>query len=599
MGFFDDLVVPAPEPEPEVPRTRELAPLGRSTAGARPPVDHYLPGVVTEAREVGASEHTRVMFTGWSVWPRQAVLHLRLFRRRYRTDEGGGRRWRDRSGGLRVGLVLADGRRVTTLDGEPWPRPPGSGKRVTLRSPGVSGGGFHHTTDLYLSALPPEGGLEMVVEWPDQQVPETRTTLDAAAVRAAATRAVEIWPDLRWAEPEVRPQEPLPAPKPTGRTAPWRVVGTVRPEPPSELTVEVSGVQAGAGPAFAEVRAVRNRRAVPPDPHRYDPRPDWKGVGDWTDLRLVRARLAGGADPDEGAGTFEGTPLHRAAEQGSAEVVRELAARAREVDRPDRDGRTPLWHAVCRGRTEAAAALLAAGADAWTPLVAGYSPGALALRTASAPVFAGLPGAVPPTEEDRRRQEEADRLIAVFDDLDTEGVGVAFAGGVDEVEAVRRLGGDPAACPVLDLDREPGPHGTGPAGFDPDDFEESGHWVGVTGVPGGVVVLQPMGHLPGEPEVLEPLSRGTTAYAVYFNPKGGTFGAMARNGRMDHREEIGLDADEDSPEGHWLFRFWQQGEGAPFHKGSLAYACWTAGVRLTDAAPVAGPPRRWVRLGGR
>ncbi|WP_327328642.1 hypothetical protein OG735_10580 [Streptomyces sp. NBC_01210] len=36
---------------------------------------------------------------------------------------------------------------------------------------------------------------------------------------------------------------------------------------------------------------------------------------------------------------------------------------------------------------------------------------------------------------------------------------------------MRLLGGDLAQSPVLVLDAEPGPHGTGPGGFDPYDYD--------------------------------------------------------------------------------------------------------------------------------
>lgn len=47
---------------------------------------------------------------------------------------------------------------------------------------------------------------------------------------------------------------------------------------------------------------------------------------EWTDLDVIRARLAAGADPNSGVRLF-GKPLHVAAERGSPEVVAELAMR--------------------------------------------------------------------------------------------------------------------------------------------------------------------------------------------------------------------------------------------------------------------------------
>ncbi|TVL91311.1 hypothetical protein CD790_17095 [Streptomyces sp. SAJ15] len=138
---------------------------------------------------------------------------------------------------------------------------------------------------------------------------------------------------------------------------------------------------------------------------------------DWADLTLVKARLDAGADPDglgtdpdrlgtdpdrldedndtdedrEGADRGVGTPLHQAAAHGSGPVVAALARRAADVDARDGDGCTPLWHAVCRGRADVAAALLASGADPWRSLIHSGSP-ARAPPTGPAP----WPTPVPP-----------------------------------------------------------------------------------------------------------------------------------------------------------------------------------------------------------
>ncbi|MGW4194402.1 hypothetical protein [Streptomyces sp. NPDC005004] len=53
-----------------------------------------------------------MLLTGWSVWPRSVTLHLAVFRRTRRQDAPA-----RRQSGLRVGLLLSDGRRVTSLDG--------------------------------------------------------------------------------------------------------------------------------------------------------------------------------------------------------------------------------------------------------------------------------------------------------------------------------------------------------------------------------------------------------------------------------------------------------------------------------------------------
>ncbi|MEU6365859.1 ankyrin repeat domain-containing protein [Streptomyces sp. NPDC046931] len=481
------------------------------------------------------------------------------------------------AGALRFGVLLADGRRVTTLDGQPWPGPAEGRPRPTLQLGGGGGGGFHYDIELHLSQLPPEGPTQLVVEWPDMAVPETRTEIDATALRAAAADAVRIWP----AHEDEPPEEERNASAAEEETPRTLLVAT-RPAP--FITTVV-------GPAG-------RLHDVPSDPPRPDPdRGDWEGIthDGWKDIDLIRARLAHGAEP---GGPLESwsdeTPLHLAAQHGSGEVVAELLRHVEDVDIPADNGRTPLWDAVCHGAREPVELLLAAGADAWSPQLGGRSPGRLALTTALAPLFAGLPGAVPLTAEERAAQEDADRRAAVFHDVHTEGASFAFVAGLDEETVIRRLGADPAAAAVLDLDKEPGPYGTGPGGFDPYG-EEAGRFVGVTGVPGGCVLLQPMGFTVSTHAVLDALSLGTTAYGLYFNPKGGTFGQFSRDGRSEPHEEIGL-VWGGEPELHWLYRFWQWDKPGMWDAGELAYASHRGGVRLADQRAVAGPPRRWAEI---
>ncbi|MCO6009276.1 ankyrin repeat domain-containing protein [Actinoallomurus purpureus] len=575
MGFFDDLIVPDPPEEPQ-PEFIELGPHAPGETSDGPPVDWFLPATVPVAREVGAGPYVRVMLDGFSVWPASVTVHLSVFARRIRTGghHGFPGHGRPGAGELHVGLLLGDGRRVTTLDGDPYPYPYGTAERLTLRPMfGGSGGGFHHTVDLLLGGLPPAGPTVLVVEWPDEDVPETRTAIDAGEIIEAAGRAVEIWPNLE-------------APEPRGGSQGFMMItsGPVG----GMMGMALRGVPSEHGPGAEQ----------PDDEDRYEPRPEWPVAdGDWEDLRLIRARLAGGADPEAMIG-WQGTALHTAAAQGTAEVVAELVRHVTDVDLPDEDGFPPLYAAVRWGKGANAAVLLGAGADPTRSLGTGGSVGRLALVTSLAPLFERQAGVEPLTEAERAGQEEADRLIAVFDDVDTEGMGVAFVGGLDEEEVIRRLGADPEQCPVLDLENEPGPYGTGPGGFDPGDFDDALHYVGVTAVPGGCVVSQPMGYLPGNDEVLLPLSAGTVACGIYFNPKGSRYGSVVRDGHVEFDDELGFDPDRDSPAGHWLYRFWQWGEDGLRNGCELAFLAATAGVRPDDAGPLTEAPRRWVRVPG-
>lgn len=89
---------------------------------------------------------------------------------------------------LRVGVLLADGRRATNLDD-----PPASADLVLVDG-GGHGGRNGEEQRLRLWPLPPPGLLELVLEWPAFGMTELHVPLDADTIRAAAARAVRLWP---------------------------------------------------------------------------------------------------------------------------------------------------------------------------------------------------------------------------------------------------------------------------------------------------------------------------------------------------------------------------------------------------------------------
>ncbi|MER7172717.1 ankyrin repeat domain-containing protein [Streptomyces mesophilus] len=577
MGFFDDLVLPE-EPAPERTALVRLGPPGEDEGRYGPPVDRFAPAVVPQLGVVGAGPETRVIVTGWSVWPGSVTLHLSVFRRTRWQSSG-----RARKSGLRVGVLLADGRRVTSLDGmgtrDVW-YTDGEGRRQHASSPQAFGlipldpgmqssrrSLFKTDVDLYLPELLPPGETQLVVEWPDEEIPETRTAVDTAALRDAAAQAVEVWPGLE-------PPDAV--------------------EPSAFVTMEMGGPPNFLAPPLSdgELQELRSREEAR---QRAVPRPDWEQLRaqDWADTTLLRARLDAGAALDTKVGWPGTAPLHLAAAQRTAAAVVLLLSYGADPDVRDDDGHTPLWHAVYGGREEVIRALLDAGADVWTPQLGPWSPGRLLLSTPPlAPLVADLPGAQPLSAEEAAAFRAADELIAAFgtERLWTEGLGIAFVRGLDEDEVIRRLGADPADCPRADIEGAP---------FDEDDYEESLRYVGVLGVPGepGGCVITQDGYLPNRGELLEAVSAGTTAYGIYYNPKGGNFGTLARDGRFVDGGEIGSTPYGPEPEAAWHFRFRQRGS-FPYGADTLAYACGQAGMRITDgrAAVDRYAPRRWVRL---
>ncbi|MFI8215883.1 ankyrin repeat domain-containing protein [Streptomyces sp. NPDC085932] len=578
MGFFDDLVVPE-EPAAERAVLVRLAPPAEDTGRYAPPVDWFAPVLLSQLEVLGTGPHTKVVLTGWSVWPQAATLHLAVFRRARHDNAAGGRQ-----SGLRVGLLFSDGRRVTSLDGTVDRRVEFTGAQGELRvgstpqavgliplDPGLQPTRrslFKTDVDLYLAELPPAGEAQLVVEWPDEGIAETRAPVDAAALHAASARAVEVWPSLE-------PPDPSEQPETFGY-------------------MEMSGPPAFLAPPLSRHQREMLRRQEEAR-LRYVPRADWQRLGyqDWSDAALIRARLGAGAPPDARVGWRGTTPLHLTAEQGAAEAVAALLSHGADADARDEDGHTPLWYAACSVDEGSVRALVDAGADVWTPQTGPWSPGRLLLTTSLAPLVADLPGAVELPAEEAAAFTAADALIAAFgeEEVWTEGLGICFVRGLSEDEVIRRLGADPAQCPVTDSEQAP---------VDPMDYDESLHHVGVTGVsgtPGGCVITQD-GYMPSDNAVLRAISGSTAAYGIYFNPKGGTFGVLARDGEVVEHEEIGLPPDESDPATYWHFRFWQRGSAFPHDADTLAYACAAAGLRIHAGQDVInrGAPRRWVPL---
>ncbi|MFD4633513.1 ankyrin repeat domain-containing protein [Streptomyces sp. NPDC058284] len=580
MGFFDDLAAPE---EPAGPRDEvaRLGPWEERTSRERPPVDWFSPALVPQLAVAGGGPAAKVLVTGWSVWPDSVTLHLSV----HRSVHWQGRQV-GRQSGLRVGLLLGDGRRVTSLDTpEEWVLGPaqmyaamtGLGKATGL-IPLDPGSGdarrslYRRDVDLHLPELPPPGETLLVVEWPDEEIPETRTPVDADALRAATARALEVWPDL-----------------------PSQEAGTG--------FAAILDVQAGGPPEFlARPLSAYERRMLREQEEerlRYVPRADWEGMRyeDWGDAALIRARLDGGAPAD--ADSWSGaTPLHLAAERGGAEAVAALLPHVTRVDAPDDEEHTALWHAACRGDEGSVRALIGAGADVWSPQTGPWSPGRLLLTTPLAPVVAELPGAVALPADELAAFRAADTLVEAFgaEEPWTEGLGIAFVRDLDEDEVIRRLGADPAHCP--EVTPEDG-------SFDEEDREEEApddslRYVSVTalpGSPGGCVITQD-GYMPSDDAVLRAISPGTSVYALYFNPKGGTHGTLARDGELVDHEEVGLSPDETDRPAHWHFRFWQSDSQVPYTARTLAYACAAAGLRVTDGRVALDDrhPRRRVEL---
>lgn len=108
---------------------------------------------------------------------------------------------RSQDNALRLGVLYADGRRTATTSS--WVLRDESDENLVLSQQGGGGGGRCWDQDFWLYPLPPDGPVTLIVSWLEHDVTETRVGLDGAAIRAAAGRAVTLWPD----EPDAEPGE--------------------------------------------------------------------------------------------------------------------------------------------------------------------------------------------------------------------------------------------------------------------------------------------------------------------------------------------------------------------------------------------------------
>ncbi len=300
----------------------------------------------------------------------------------------------------------------------------------------------------------------------------------------------------------------------------------------------------------------------------------WGDVGlrSWTDLELIRAQLAAGADPDFRL-RFHGRPLDMAAEYGSAEVVTELAARVSDVDAM-LAGRTALWRAVFGDRPDNARALVAAGADPARPMMAGWSPGRLSLAGPD-PLIADALSA-----SEQAAVDEGRRLTTALGELWLEGLSLACIADIDAAEAIRRL--DAEVVPADSVTEDD--MWTYPLA----NHTELTLWA--TDVPGGCVIVQPWAYGASMPGVSTRLTPGTKCYAMYANPKSGNQGSTAHNGEIigwDLHPAGGPD-EHDSAEEILASYLYQ--------RNPIAYCCAYAGLRPTDSRAFEGPPDIWLRL---
>jgi hypothetical protein len=94
---------------------------------------------------------------------------------------------------LRLEVRFADGRRATTVRGDPLPFESEAGPRPVLAFRGGSGTPRTWDAELWLAPLPPPGPLAFVTEWPVAGIEKTVVEVDADVILEAAAQSRELW----------------------------------------------------------------------------------------------------------------------------------------------------------------------------------------------------------------------------------------------------------------------------------------------------------------------------------------------------------------------------------------------------------------------
>jgi hypothetical protein len=190
MSFFDSIPQPPPPPVPP-PRQRP--------AWARP--EGVIPGSVPGELLLIRTGKVAVAIGSVRAYPNgfEFTVHVRLRhpdRAGYRSPDPFEGQLAGQAGDevLRLGLLYADGRRTATTSRRRPSGDTGDGEPILQRGGGGgSDRGWHH--DFWVHPLPPPGPVAVFASWLAQDVPETRAELDGDEIRAAAGRAVTLWPD--------------------------------------------------------------------------------------------------------------------------------------------------------------------------------------------------------------------------------------------------------------------------------------------------------------------------------------------------------------------------------------------------------------------
>lgn len=186
MGFFE---TPPPfQPPEEFPQPEWIG-----------PPEGVLGGVVPVQVIVARTANVLIAATHFAVYPNGLTFEIRgLVHEPAPRGRRSGMLWDDGDPhtALRIGILFADGRRVTNLS-QDWPTGDDEPAGPTLICQGGGGGERSFDQGYWVWPAPPPGPLVVVAEWPAEAVPESRATIEAGLLDDARSRIEEVWPDSR------------------------------------------------------------------------------------------------------------------------------------------------------------------------------------------------------------------------------------------------------------------------------------------------------------------------------------------------------------------------------------------------------------------
>jgi hypothetical protein len=194
MAFFDSLPKPPP-PEPPL----------RPVQHPWQQPDNVIPGIVAAGLLMVRTESAAVALGSLRCYPRGFAFSLHVRVRQLEEGMhlladpfGRHRRFRGETPAeqlLRLGIEYADGRRTATNAAHPRFTDDFPADQLLLQEGSSGSSDRRWDGNFWAYPLPPDGPVTFVASWQARGVTESRVEVDGAGIRAAAGRAVVLWPD--------------------------------------------------------------------------------------------------------------------------------------------------------------------------------------------------------------------------------------------------------------------------------------------------------------------------------------------------------------------------------------------------------------------